>query len=1291
MDNGFDQFMTPLSPIRFQAQLGKETKRMYKEGQNVVKLSLARVIKVNYKYNTVEVITTLHKNSTVKNPSDNGKFSARLPVAFGGTTPEGKVYGSNTLVTIGSLVLIGFMEGNKDHPIVLNIYGDTHNQSRLTRTTFASADESDEELQRELWQLFTLYPSMTYKNTDGNGNQEITFSGKSFMYITDTDPDNDYVNDSEFEYDLLPSAHYADGELIEPKSPQAPTVLYVHQGIYDNHRVTFFIKSDGTVRLGSRHTSGTGVTFMEMTTSGAFQVFQKKDTTDPEDESEKYSKFGIEEDGAVVLESPEHRLEVNEEGVFIDGKPIASFGGGGDGTSLDDLIDEVDKVKASIEVVDGKIESKVESEQYSKDLADVNQKVAEVVDHVADVTDRLNGVETKVTYSAKIVSTNGTTLGAGETSTILFANILQSGDDITNSVDAAKFIWTRVSDNATADATWNNAHKAGAKSITVTQADVSSRAIFNVDVVTDTFDVTGQIAITDAADTPITDDPTKLNRYRRALTRAELAVIVGRFLDSTEAMPTIAQMDANGLGQVYQLRRDAKSVGMASMNTLYVNFENAYMGLKTYLESITPKPWDISSSTVTSINSATWQAKWDEYRLRYTMLNVEVEKRKAEYAAAIGEQYVNEAIKRVSQSEQFENAPITKPMNITSPIASVGLPEFQGRHIISTGDSGNRILPITSPSFTTGGTLTIYSKFYGDGTVNDSFSWNKQGQAVKVKRWEDNDLSGDDNWALEADRTGYKIVKISNYTPSVISNSALAANFNREMLTTVGDITAADQVKLVDTDKTLYISIKDTATGWGESYTPSVDEIKAFFYGWKMCNGTINTPYTGTGNKVWYPFGDTDLKRSTRSSDGTTYNPVPTSMSPTVVEQTMPQYQVVHRLVDAVEETVQFDGILPLIAGDNNVDITYPVDTPEITNGFIRYALNLATVTDTLKYIIPVLQKRLSSAEQVITDDAIRNTVMQSIEYQFDLGNKADKSDLTKYATGDDVDAKVKAGLDSLDFKPYITQSQLDQTAFDITAKFSTGNGVNIIKNSIGYAGLDFWTLDPNDGVVDTINNVELDTLGFGSGFLFVPDGKDKGIIQELAVIPNQPYTLSWYLNKRTGGPDSSYRFAIQIIEGDVIKKEISDNSSAVTNGYEGSYFTYTPESETVKVRFVGYGNVDATLTGAMLSIGDIPLKWSLATGEVYNTNVRMDIKGIRVSQLDADKKEVGYTQITPQEFAGYSRNELGSFKKVFYQNGDETVATKLRAEEEINMGSIKILNINSGGYSGWAFVPNLD
>ncbi|UPI11837.1 hypothetical protein [Bacillus phage SBSphiJ1] len=679
LDNEKFEMLNPLSPMRFQSQLGKETKRMYQEGKNIVRLSLARVLKVNYKYNTVEVITTLHKNNLSKNPNDNGKFSARLPVAFGGTTPDGKVYGSNTLVTVGSLVLIGFMEGSKDYPIVINIYGDTNNQSLLTRTSFTSGDATDEDMQRELWQLFTLFPSMTYKNIDGNGNQEVTFSGKSFMYITDTDQENAYVQDAGFDYADLPSSRYANGELIEPKSPDSPTLLYVHQGIYQKHRVTFFIKSDGTVRLGSRHLDGQGITYMEMTTDGGFQVYQKKDTTNPEEESEKFSRFGVTEDGSVILQSQKHIFEVNNEGIYVDGKSLATFGGGGtdgDGNTItfEDILNDLEDLQTSITVMNGKIETKISKTQYDIDMDGVRRYAEELVDgveteindinktldnldeyidgsfkdgiidtaeaaaiqayintlntekadidakyteiynnefmsdsekvklqnakgsydskHTAlidtingaivdgkitqedreavdqafdayhsavstlsaafesaadvislnkakkaledakgytdgeirtvnstitqladsitskvdsttftnvvkdldskiattednlkkdinDVDTRIDDVEKKVVYRAEIISTNGMIFRKGTTNTTLFCKVYHGDQEVTNTIDASRFKWTRVSDDADGDTAWNNAHSAGTKSVAITPSDVQVRATFN--------------------------------------------------------------------------------------------------------------------------------------------------------------------------------------------------------------------------------------------------------------------------------------------------------------------------------------------------------------------------------------------------------------------------------------------------------------------------------------------------------------------------------------------------------------------------------------------------------------------------------------------------------------------------------------------------------------------------------------------------------------------------------------------------------------------------------------------
>jgi hypothetical protein len=928
------------------------------------------------------------------------------------------------------------------------------------------------------------------------------------------------------------------------------------------------------------------------------------------------------------------------------------------------------------------------------------------------------------------------------------------------------------------------------------------------------------------------DSQGKLTRYERSVVRGELANIIGKYLGNAEAMPTLSTIDSNAIGQVYAIRKSARNVGIPTSDPAYVAFGNAYDALKTYLSGLSPKAWDVGSSATNNITEATWDAKWNEYYLRYNLLNVLIQERQQDYADSVGENSVTEAIQAVSQADQFETEPISANTIVTSPINSVGLPEFSGRHkdswyidgknlLLGSGDSvttssyavkdfdltetlnegdtvtftmkatlgagkshfalynsggstslatlgspqadgtykvtftwksnsintflriyhmpssttvdstiewaklergsvanpvysmapeesvgsfGNRIKPITTPIFNAGTPVTILGKFYGDGTNNDTFSWDSLGRAIKNKHWEDVSLDGSYNWEYHANATGYKSVKVSGFFDTVVDASVEAVKYDGKLLNTIiTGLSAADQIIGRNSDSTLYLTISDADSGWGSSYTPTSDEIKAYLNGWKMCNGTWNTPYNGSGNKAWYPIGDTDLSRSTIVEGGeeTTYNPVPSEKSDSIKEQDINLYQVVYRLASPIQEVIPFDGVMAILKGDNAVTVDYPNGTPKIESGVIKYALNLATVTDTLNYIVPAIMNRIAKAEEVITDDSIINTVTNSVSYQLEMAKKANASDLGDYATNESVDTKVKNGIDAIDFSPYVTESTLENTARDITAKFSATGGMNLIKNSIGFAELEFWD-NPygtnEDNKTDTVSSLELDTLGFGSGFLFNPDGNQKGITQDVSVIRDQPYTLSWYLRKGTksSSPDSNYRVFVQIQEQDssgtwVTTVSIGDNSTETTVGYESENFTFTPLVDKIRVRFICYGQVDATITGIMLTIGDVPLQWSLATGELYNTYIRMDINGIRVSQLNDERQEVSYTEISPQEFAGWHKNDNGGFDKIFYLNGTETVTQKLRAKEEITMGSMKIVRVDSPINTGWAFITNND
>ena len=105
----------------------------------------------------------------------------------------------------------------------------------------------------------------------------------------------------------------------------------------------------------------------------------------------------------------------------------------------------------------------------SKDLADAAQE-------------NIDEVEGKIVYKVEVLSTKGNVFKNGQVDTILEAVVYYGPDNITEEVQASQLIWTRSSANEDADAAWNEAHKGGAKTITITQADIFMKASFKCDL-----------------------------------------------------------------------------------------------------------------------------------------------------------------------------------------------------------------------------------------------------------------------------------------------------------------------------------------------------------------------------------------------------------------------------------------------------------------------------------------------------------------------------------------------------------------------------------------------------------------------------------------------------------------------------------------------------------------------------------------------------------------------------------------------------------------------------------------
>lgn len=355
-----------------------------------------------------------------------------------------------------------------------------------------------------------------------------------------------------------------------------------------------------------------------------------------------------------------------------------------------------------------------------------------------------------------------------------------------------------------------------------------------------------------------------------------------------------------------------------------------------------------------------------------------------------------------------------------------------------------------------------------------------------------------------------------------------------------------------------------------------------------------------------------------------------------------------------------------------------------------------------------LLESRVSDVQQVISGSGIVDTIMNSVEYQLAMDGKANAESLANYATNEELEEGV-AGAKSyaeqkvadIDFTPYVKQTEFSRTANDITAKFKSSGGINMLRNSIGFSGYDFWTPYTSASVkypLGTMQNEELDKLGFSSGFVTYKTSTTQYLRQEVPTVIGQQYTFSFYLNK-TADASTNAHAGVDILQSDgttMIRWLGLGANSGTTNGYQKFEHTFTAVTSTTIISLTGGANAEAVWTGVMFNIGDQPFQWSMHPQEVYNTNIQMDLNGIKVVQLDGGVPS-GLTVMTPSRFAGYYDVDgngtvdttVGGVDEVFRVDKDEFVMKKAVVKEEITMGTIKVIKIQSTASTGWAFVSN--
>lgn len=85
-------------------------------------------------------------------------------------------------------------------------------------------------------------------------------------------------------------------------------------------------------------------------------------------------------------------------------------------------------------------------------------------------------------YRVEIISSNGSIFKNNQINTTLTAKVYRNDKDITDTLNASCFKWTKTNADGTLDEEWNRKYFGGVKSISVTSDDIFARATFNCSV-----------------------------------------------------------------------------------------------------------------------------------------------------------------------------------------------------------------------------------------------------------------------------------------------------------------------------------------------------------------------------------------------------------------------------------------------------------------------------------------------------------------------------------------------------------------------------------------------------------------------------------------------------------------------------------------------------------------------------------------------------------------------------------------------------------------------------------------
>ena len=242
-----------------------------------------------------------------------------------------------------------------------------------------------------------------------------------------------------------------------------------------------------------------------------------------------------------------------------------------------------------------------------------------------------------------------------------------------------------------------------------------------------------------------------------------------------------------------------------------------------------------------------------------------------------------------------------------------------------------------------------------------------------------------------------------------------------------------------------------------------------------------------------------------------------------------------------------------------------------------------------------------------------------------------------------------------LEMQSQVSQLEHTVSGLSLTMQEQFAGGINYIKNSAGLNGItDDWTTSGSvstDSSTDIQNNTTSD-----SAFVL---GETSTLQQVITGVVPGTYAVSIRAKKTTSSYTSYFRVTYNGT------KNVDLFNTTGTFGWT-EYTAVISDVQDGTITITAYNRMASLyVSDIVLAEGSTIHKWTPAPNEIYTTEVKIDRRGIEVSNAESAQRTV----INNTEFSGYYNEE-----KIFTLNKDETITKKTTVDGELTVGKTKFV-----------------